>query len=115
MGAVIGLSNSLVFSVGGRSNPKRRQAAAGTPESPTCFPRFFLGFSVLVDMRNIRRRGIHDCLPLADQLQVDEEIAYIHIREETFFRISATIIGFKPYHLASHKIPQKFTRLSPVR
>ena len=66
-------------------------------------------------MRNIRRRRIHDCLALADQLQVDEEIAYIHVGQETFLVISATVIGFKPYHFASHKIPQKFTRLSAVR
>src|SRR5438094_9346583 len=114
MGAVIGLSNSLVFSVGGRSNPKRRQAAAGTPESPTCFPSFLLGFSVLVDMRNIWRRGIHDCLPLADQLQLDEEIAYIHVSEQTFLVISATVIGITPYYLSSHNIPAKLTRLSSV-
>jgi hypothetical protein len=73
------------------------------------------GFSVLLDMGNIWRRGIHDGVALADQLEVDKEIAYIHVREQTFLVISATVIGFKPYHFASHKIPQKFTRLSAIR
>jgi len=66
-------------------------------------------------MRNIRRRGKHDGVPLADQLKVDEEIAYIHVREQPFLVISATVIGFKPYHFASHKIPQKFTRVLAIR
>ena len=65
-------------------------------------------------MRNIRGHGMHDCLALPDQLKIDEEIAYVYIRQETFLMIPATVISFKPYHFASHKTPQKFARLSAL-